>query len=263
MKEKLTIVKIGGSIVGNDTRLNEFLSIFGKLEGRKLLVHGGGKTATQLASSLGIETKMVEGRRITDDQMIDVVVMTYAGLINKKLVASLSARGIKSIGLTGADGNSIKAHKRTTKNGLNFGWVGDIETVNSNFLSGLIAQNLIPVMAPITHDEAGHLLNTNADTVASEIAIALAQQFEVSLNFIFEHKGVMRDINDPESLLRSIDKSSYEVLKKEKAITDGMIPKIENAFRTIGEGVSKVRLLDALALSHLQNPDFNEYTTIH
>ncbi|MBC6400078.1 MAG: acetylglutamate kinase [Ekhidna sp.] len=263
MKEKLIIVKIGGAIIENDARLAGFLDAFVELHGKKLLVHGGGKIAKQLASSLGIETRMVEGRRITDDQMIDVVVMTYAGLINKKLVALLSAKGIKSIGLTGADGNSIKAHKRPIKNGLDFGWVGDIETVNSNFLSMLIAENLVPVMAPLTHNETGRLLNTNADTIASEIAIALTQQFEVSLNFIFDHKGVMKNINDPDSLLRSIDKSNYEVLKKEKAITNGMIPKIENALRTIEEGVSKVRILNTSALLQSQNPDFNEYTTIH
>lgn len=263
MKEKLTIVKIGGSIVDDDAVLSEFLDAFVKLEGKKLLVHGGGKVATTVANSLGIGATMIEGRRITDDQMIDVVIMTYGGLINKKLVAQLSSRGIECIGLTGADGNSILATKRPIKHGVDFGWVGDIESVNNEFLTRLISSNLLPIMAPLTLDAKGQLLNTNADTIASELAVALAQDFDVSLNFIFDRKGVMKNVNDPKSLVKSIDVTSYHRLKTDQIITDGMIPKLDNAFSTIECGVNLVRLLNVSALSQLQNPDFDEYTTIH
>ncbi|MEM7296792.1 MAG: acetylglutamate kinase [Bacteroidota bacterium] len=262
MKEKLTIVKVGGAILEDEVKLSEFLIAFVQLDGKKLLVHGGGKLATQLASSMGIEATMKDGRRITDNQMIDVVIMTYGGLVNKKLVALLNAKGIESIGLTGADGNSILAKKRPVKNGLDYGWVGDIETVNSKFLIKLISNGLLPILAPLTHDNKGHLLNTNADTIASEVAVALTQHFDVSLNFIFDLKGVMKDISDAESLIKSIDKTGYKALKKKEIITNGMIPKLDNAFSTIEKGVSLVRLLNVSALSHLQNPEFDEYTII-
>jgi len=263
MKETLSIVKVGGAIIGNEVMLSLFLDAFVSLEGKKLLVHGGGKLASKLADDLGIEVLMIDGRRITNDQMIDVVIMTYGGLINKNLVASLYAKASPSIGLTGADGNCILAKKRPTVDGLDFGWVGDIESVNSQFISKQLMTGLIPIMAPLTHDGQGHLLNTNADTIASEVAIALSHQFDVTLNFIFDKKGVMKDINDPDSLIKSMNRTSYEKLKRQQVITDGMIPKLENAFQTLDKGVGLVRLLNVSALSKLQNPDFDEYTRIY
>lgn len=263
MKEKLTIVKIGGAILENETALDDLLAAFVQLEEKKLLVHGGGIIATQLARDLGMKEEKIEGRRITNDQMLDVVVMTYGGLLNKKLVAKLQAKSENSMGLTGADANCMLAVKRPVKNGIDYGWVGDIISVNDSILSELLKKGIIPVLAPLTHDGQGHLLNTNADTIASEVAIALSKHFDVQLNFIFDQKGVMKDIKDPESLIKSMDRSKYQELKEIGAITDGMIPKLDNAFRTIQQGVSLVRLLNSQALSQLQNPDFDEYTSIH
>ncbi|MEP0984760.1 acetylglutamate kinase [Ekhidna sp.] len=262
MKEKLTIVKVGGAVLDNPAKCSDFLDAFAQIRGKKLLVHGGGKMASQLADSLGIEVKMVEGRRITDDEMIEVVIMSYAG-INKKLVAQLLCRNVDCVGLTGADGNSMPAKKRPVKEGIDFGWVGDVEKVNSSFFRNLLAKSIVPVMAPLTHDGEGHLLNTNADTIASELAGALSSDFEVSLNFIFDHKGVMEDLKDEHSLIKSINQSDYLRLKKEGVITDGMIPKLDNAFSTIEQGASLVRLLNVSGFSQLNNPEFNEYTTIH
>lgn len=263
MKKSLTIVKVGGGVIEDEESLASFLDAFVQVEGKKILVHGGGKIATKLAADLGVKAQMVEGRRITDDQMIDVVIMTYGGLLNKKLVAGLNARGATSIGLSGADGNVILSSKRPLTNGIDYGWVGDIKSVNAVFLTQLLNATSLPVMAPLTYDRKGHLLNTNADTIASEIAIALSKSFDVNLNFIFDQKGVMKDLSDPKSLIRSIDFSTYKKLKAEKIIVDGMIPKLDNAFYTINKGVSEVRLLNVNALSNLQKEDFDEYTRIH
>lgn len=263
MKESLTIIKVGGAIIDDELKFEKFLTAFSAVQGKKILVHGGGKVATDLANSLGLEVKMINGRRITDDQMIDLVVMTYGGSINKKIVARLIAKGENAVGLTGADGDSIRSVKRPIKNGIDFGWVGDVIDVNVAFISDLLNQEIIPVMAPLTHDGEGNLLNTNADTIASELASALARRFEVSLNFVFDKKGVMKDISDPNSLIKSITATDYDQLKQNHVIADGMLPKLDNAFSTLSEGVEEVRLLNVSALKQLQNPDFDEYTTIH
>jgi len=263
VKEQLTIVKMGGAIIEKEGLLSDFLAAFVQINGKKLLVHGGGEVADRVANDMGIETQMTEGRRITDDQMIDVVIMTYGGLVNKKLVARLNARGIKGIGLTGADGSCIIAKKRPVRNEIDFGWVGDVESVNSEFLSDLINQDFVPVITPLTYDTKGLLLNTNADTVASEVAISLAAHFDVVLDFIFDHKGVMRDLDNPNSLVKSISKPNYEHLKNDQIIAGGMKPKLDSAFKAIEKGVSLVRILNTSALFQLQNPDFDEYTSIH
>ena len=262
MKEQLTIVKVGGAIIENEVLLSSFLEAFAHLDGKKLLVHGGGKIATQVAADLGVKAQMVDGRRITDDQMLDVVIMTYGGLINKRMVALLNTKGVNSIGLTGADGKCIIAVKRPLKEGIDYGWVGDIHAVDSTFLDSLIGNEIIPVLAPLTFDPKGHLLNTNADTIASEVAIALSERYDVNLSFVFDQKGVMKDLDDPQSLIRSIDRLTYKSLKEEQVITDGMIPKLDNAFSTIKKGVTEVRLLNTTALSNLHKPDFNEYTSL-
>lgn len=262
MKEELTIVKVGGAVLENEKKCAQFLDAFARIEGKKMLVHGGGKTATKLAETLGIEVEMVEGRRVTNDQMIEVVIMTYTGL-NKKLVSQLQKRGLKSIGLTGADGDCIYSQKRPQRNGIDFGWVGDIKKVSSQFLSGILKNDMIPVLAPLTHDGNGHLLNTNADSVASTVASALSVDYSTTLNFIFDQKGVMKNLDDADSLIKVIDFHEYQNLKKQSFITDGLIPKLDNAFDTLSKGVSKVRLLETNALSQLQNPEFDEYTTIH
>ena len=263
MKEQLTIVKVGGNIIDDVGMLNDFIQIFSGINGRKLLVHGGGKIATKTASSLGIETKMIEGRRITGDDMIDVAVMTYAGLVNKKMVALLFKEGIQAIGLTGADGNAILASKRPVKNGIDYGWVGDVEEVNGSFLYSLLQGGTTPVFCALTHDGDGQMLNTNADTIANEVALALANFYDVTLNYCFELPGVMKDINDPGSLIKEMDLNAYQKLKSEGAIVGGMIPKLDNAFAAISQGVSRVNILNATSLAQLDNVNYHEYTTLH
>lgn len=263
MKEKLTIVKIGGNIIDNDESLKKFVSVFSKISGKKLLVHGGGKVATKTAAALGIETKILDGRRITGDEMIDVAVMTYAGVVNKKIVAMLHKEGITSIGLTGADGNAILAEKRPIVNGIDYGWVGDVKEVNGPFLRSLIRDRMLPVMCALTHDGNGHMLNTNADTIANEVAITLSSYYEVVLNYCFELKGVMKDIMDPASLIKEIDLDHYHQLKIEGVVADGMIPKLDNAFDAIESGVSRVNILNVDSLKQLDNKDYNEFTTLH
>lgn len=263
MKKNLTLVKVGGAVVENERNLHLFIDAFVAIEGLKILVHGGGKIASQLASQLGIEVKMIDGRRVTDDKMIDVVAMTYGGLINKKLVASINSKGTLSIGLTGADGNCILASRRPIINDLDYGWVGDIQIVNSTFIDELLKSNLIPIMAPLTHDGEGHLLNTNADTVASEVGVALSELYDVSINYIFDLPGVLEDVSNQDSLIKSIDAEKYQLLREQAVVANGMIPKLDNAFSAVNRGVCQVRLLNISALSQLNNPDFNEYTTIH
>ncbi len=263
MKKKLTIVKAGGAIIENDEQLNALLDAFLSIEGYKILVHGGGRIASEYAEKLGVQVKMIDGRRITDDDMIDVVTMTYGGLINKKIVALIAAKEGKSIGLTGADGDCIRSVKRPIVNGMDYGWVGDIEYVNVSVFENFLAQGIIPVVAPLTHDGDSNLLNTNADTIASSIACAMTELFDVSLNFIFDLNGVRGDINDPGSLIKSMDRMTYNSLKNQGIISNGMIPKLDNAFSTIDEGVTHVRLLNVLGLSQLSNPNFDEYTIIH
>lgn len=246
MKEKISIVKIGGNIVDNPEALQAFLADFRELEGRKVLVHGGGVLASKMARQLGIETKMVEGRRITDEETIRVVTMVYAGWINKSIVARLQQVGCNALGLSGADANAIPSVRRSPVP-IDFGFVGDPDPVriNAPFIAQLVDNGVIPVFCAITHDGQGSLLNTNADTIAYSVATALSAHFETTLYFCFEKEGVLRDVNDPTSLIPSIRQEECIALKQQGIIADGMIPKLDNSFRAISQGVSKVMILHA------------------
>ena len=248
MKEKLTIIKVGGKVVEDDASLRLLLSDFAAIEGKKLLVHGGGRSATKLAADLGIETKMVNGRRITDESMLRIVTMVYGGLVNKTIVAQLQSIGINALGLTGADMNAIRSVKRPVKD-VDYGFVGDVEKVDGEMLSYLINKGIVPVMAPLTHDGEGHILNTNADTIAGETAKALASYFDVTLMYCFEKKGVLRDENDDDSVISSINQEDFQRLVAEKVIQGGMIPKLENAFSAISSGVEEVVITSASAIN--------------
>lgn len=252
--DQLFVIKIGGNIVDNDLALEKFLDDFAALKANKILIHGGGKVATKISKALGIETKMIEGRRVTDEETVKVVTMVYAGLINKTIVAGLQSRNCNAIGLSGADNNSIKSYKRIVKD-VDYGFVGDIDEVNSKFLSTLINDKSTPVLAPITHDGKANLLNTNADTVASETAIALSQYFTTELIYCFELPGVLTDINDKTSVIPQINSDSYSSLKEKGIIADGMIPKMDNCFNAINRGVKSVRIVQASDLTEIVNND--------
>ena len=248
MKQKLTIVKVGGAVVEDELQLSQLLKDFSAIEGRKVLVHGGGRKATKMAERLGIETKMVEGRRITDADMLEVVTMVYGGLVNKNLVAKLQANGVNALGLTGADANAIRSHKRPLKNGVDYGFVGDVDQADGEMLGRLIEAGITPVMAPLTHDGEGHILNTNADTIASETAKALANLYDVTLIFSFEKKGVLRNPDDDDSVIATITHADFERYKADGTISGGMLPKIENALSAVDAGVSKVIITLATAI---------------
>ncbi len=248
MKEKLTIVKVGGAVVEDELQLSQLLKDFSAIEGRKILVHGGGRKATKMAERLGIETKMVDGRRITDADMLEVVTMVYGGLVNKNLVARLQANGVNALGLTGADANAIRSHKRPLKNGVDYGFVGDVDQANGEMLGGLIEAGITPVMAPLTHDGEGHILNTNADTIASETAKALADLYDVTLIFSFEKKGVLSNPDDDDSVIATINHADFARYKADGTISGGMLPKIENALNAVDAGVSKVIITLATAI---------------
>src|SRR3984885_4325817 len=240
-KKELHIIKIGGNVIDNSENLHHFLKDFTAIDGYKILVHGGGKVATQLSETLGIEAKLVDGRRITDIETLRVVTMVYGGLINKNIVAQLQRFGTNAIGLTGADGNFIRAKKRPVKT-IDYGFVGDIDenSINPANIKSLMEAGFTPVFCAITHDGEGQLLNTNADTIASALAVALAKQYETSLIYCFEKKGVLKDINDEDSLIREIDPERYEELKTKQIIHGGMLPKLDNAFTAISCGVKAV-----------------------
>ena len=252
MKERLTIVKVGGAVVEDELQLSQLLRNFSAIEGRKVLVHGGGRKATKMAERLGIETKMVNGRRITDSDMLEVVTMVYGGLVNKNLVARLQANGVNALGLTGADANAIRSHKRPIKmvdgSPVDYGFVGDVDNVANETLAHLIEAGITPVMAPLTHDGEGHILNTNADTIASETAKALAQQYDVTLIFSFEKKGVLSNPDDDDSVIPVITRTLFEKYKADGTISGGMLPKIENALSAVDAGVSKVIITLATAI---------------
>ena len=248
MKEKLTIVKVGGAVVEDEAQLTQLLKDFSAIEGKKVLVHGGGRRATQVAASLGIESKMVGGRRITDADMLNVVTMVYGGLVNKNLVARLQANGVNALGLTGADIDVIRSHKRPLKDGIDFGFVGDVDCANGAMLSKLIEEGITPVMAPLTHDGEGHILNTNADTIASETAKSLAPYFDVTLIFSFEKKGVLLNPDDDDSVIPTITRADFIKYKTDGTISGGMLPKIENALSAIDAGVKKVVITLATAI---------------
>ncbi len=252
-------------MVENATSLASLLQQFSVMPGRKVLVHGGGRLATSMATSLGIESHMVGGRRITDEEMLRVVTMVYGGLVNKNIVAGLQAKGVKAIGLTGADGDVIRSHRRPlkrvkmddgTEQMVDFGFVGDVDKVDASLLAQLIEGGMVPVVAPLTHDGEGHILNTNADTIASAVACALAGHYEVTLTFCFEKAGVLRDADDDNSVIPSIDEEQAARLIGEGIISGGMIPKIENAFDAIHRGVKQV------VITHSDNIDGTKGTTI-
>ena len=240
-KEKLSIVKIGGNIIEDDTSLNTFIKLFSNLEGKKILVHGGGKRATAIASKLGIESQMVNGRRITDKETLEVITMVYGGLVNKNMVAKLQALQIDAIGLTGADVNSIKSNKRQVTN-IDYGFVGDVKEVASNSIDSLIKANFTPVFCAITHDGNGQLLNTNADTIATQVAIGMSKKYETTIYYCFELNGVLRNINDQNSVVKHLNINTYKKLLKDKIIADGMLPKLENCFDALKNGVTKVNM---------------------
>lgn len=265
MKDIINIVKVGGGVVEDATSLVRLLNQFASLEGRKVLVHGGGRLATSMAASLGIESRMVGGRRITDERMLEVVTMVYGGLVNKRIVAGLQAKGVKAIGLTGADGDIIRSHKRPlkrvkmddgTEQMVDFGFVGDVDKVDARLLSSLIESGNVPVVAPLTHDGEGNILNTNADTIASSVAQALAEYYEVTLTFCFEKAGVLRDANDEGSVIPLVNEEQASRLIAEGIIAGGMIPKIENAFDALHKGVRQV------VITHSDNIDGSRGTTI-
>lgn len=242
--EKLTIIKVGGKIVEEENTLKQLLERFSKIEGKKVLVHGGGRSATALATKLGIESKMVDGRRITDAETLKVVTMVYAGLVNKNIVANLQSLGLNALGLTGADMNYMRSDKRPVKT-VDYGFVGDVKEVNASLLADLISKDVVPVLAPLTHDKKGNLLNTNADTIAGEAAKALAQYFDVTLTYCFEKKGVLRDENDDDSVIAEINPQLFQEYVEKGIIQGGMIPKLENSFAAINAGVSKVVITKA------------------
>jgi len=239
MKEKLKIVKIGGNVINDPVYLQVFLQDFARLEGLKILVHGGGKKATELSESLGIKTKMINGRRITDEAGLDVVTMVYAGLLNKKIVAGLQKYNCDAVGLSGADGNSIKAHKREVKE-VDYGFAGDVDEVSDQMILTLINAGFSPVFCAITHDKKGQLLNTNADTIASELAKALSSKFQVELVYCFEKDGVLTELDDDSSIIEFIDKEVYAELLSKGLIAGGMLPKLSNCFDALEHGVSRV-----------------------
>ena len=244
----MTVIKVGGKIVEEEATLNRLLDDFATIEGHKVLVHGGGRSATKIAAQLGIESKMVNGRRITDSETLKVVTMVYGGLVNKNVVAGLQARGVNALGLTGADMNVMRSVKRPVKEG-DYGFVGDVEKVDASLLSDLIYKGVVPVMAPLTHDGKGHMLNTNADTIAGETAKALAALFDVTLVFCFEKKGVLRDENDDDSVIPLITPAEFKQYVADGIIQGGMIPKLENSFAAIDAGVSEVIITLASAIS--------------
>lgn len=256
MQNTLTIVKVGGAVVEDEAQLERLLRDFSSIEGRKVLVHGGGRKATRMAARLGIESRMVGGRRVTDLDMLEVVTMVYGGLVNKNLVARLQACGVNALGLTGADIDVLRSHRRppvTLNTGgieetVDFGFVGDVERASGDVLHALIEQGITPVMAPLTHDGKGNILNTNADTIAAETAKALAKHYEVTLIYSFEKAGVLADPDDDASLIAEITRESFASLKADGTVSGGMLPKIENALSAIDAGVSRVIITKADAI---------------
>lgn len=255
--KKLYIIKIGGNVIDNSEHLHRFLGDFAGLEGQKILVHGGGKAATALSHTLGVEPKMVDGRRITDIESLRVVTMVYAGLINKNIVAQLQRLNVDAIGLTGADGNLIRARKRPVAE-VDYGYVGDIHesSVASTKLAGLLEQGFVPVFAAITHDGDGQLLNTNADTIAAALAVGMSAHYATSLVYCFEKRGVLRDVEDEDSLIRELRSEAFGELRADGRIAGGMIPKLENAFAAIASGVGEVYIGPADELDQLSQNSF-------
>lgn len=248
--EKISIIKIGGNIIDNEVNLASFLNAYAAVEGKKILIHGGGKLATKMATDLNIPQQMVDGRRITDAATLKIVTMVYAGYINKNIVAALQSKNIQALGICGADANIIRAHKRINAS-TDYGFVGDIDLVDSEKIVQLLEAGLSLVVAPITHDGAGQLLNTNADTMAQAIATAISSIYEVSLVYSFEKKGVLSDIQNTDSVISVINPENYASLKAGGQVNEGMIPKLDNAFEALQKGVNRVIIGDALDIEKL------------
>ena len=256
LRGHLTLIKVGGKIVEEPDSLKKLLADFSSIPGHKVLVHGGGRSATALAAQLGIESKMVNGRRVTDEEMLKVVTMVYGGLVNKKIVAGLQALDVNALGLTGADLNYMRSEKRQVAE-VDYGFVGDVKEVDADMLANLISKGVVPVLAPLTHDKKGNLLNTNADTIAGEAAKALARYFDVTLMYCFEKKGVLANENDDDSVIEYINPTTFEKLVAEGVIMGGMIPKLENSFKALKAGVKQVVITRADLIK-----DNNSGTTI-
>lgn len=233
------IIKVGGKVVEEDSSLNRLLTDFAAIQGNKILIHGGGRSATKIASLLGIESQMISGRRVTDAETLKVVTMVYGGLVNKNIVAGLQSRGVNALGMTGADMDIIRSTKRPIKD-VDYGFVGDVEKVNSTVLADLIKRGIVPVLAPLTHDGKGNMLNTNADTIAGETAKSLSSIFEVTLVYCFEKKGVLLDEADDNSVITQLTRAQFDTFVADGTIQGGMIPKLENSFSAINAGVSKI-----------------------
>ena len=262
--KKLHIIKIGGSLIDNEVELKKFLTDFYQLEGFKMLVHGGGKLATELSAKLNIETSLVQGRRITDGETLKVITMVYAGWINKSLVATLQALQCNAIGLSGADAHCIQAKKRASAY-IDYGFVGDIipDGVNIPFFKNLLEGHYIPVVAPLTSDKQGQLLNTNADTIASALAVALSKLYEVHLIYCFDKKGVLLNKEEENSVIHAMDTKEYAIFKNNGAIADGMIPKLDNAFEALQKGVAAITIGSSGELNQLSNKQQHAGTYIH
>lgn len=256
LRGHLTLIKVGGKIVEEPESLKKLLADFSSIPGHKVLVHGGGRSATALAAQLGIESKMVNGRRVTDEEMLKVVTMVYGGLVNKKIVAGLQALDVNALGLTGADLNYMRSEKRQVAE-VDYGFVGDVKEVDADMLANLISKGVVPVLAPLTHDKKGNLLNTNADTIAGEAAKALARYFDVTLMYCFEKKGVLANENDDDSVIEYINPATFEKLVAQGVIAGGMIPKLENSFEALKAGVKQVVITRADLIK-----DNNSGTTI-
>ncbi|GMN09910.1 acetylglutamate kinase [Croceitalea sp. MTPC9] len=257
MENKLSIVKIGGNIIENESELTKFLTLFSQMAAPKILVHGGGKKANQVLERMGMEPKMINGRRVTDAESLDVAIMVYGGLTNKKIIAQLQSLNCNAIGMSGADANTIKAQKRPVKE-IDYGFAGDVEGVANNTLSSILELGLTPVFCALTHNQKGQLLNTNADTIASELAIGMSKNFETTLYYCFELNGVLRDFEDKNSVIKNIDSDSYESLVSKGIIADGMLPKMHNCFHALKKGVKEVRIGN---LALFDNSNTN-YTTL-
>lgn len=258
--EEIIVIKIGGNIIDDKNALSEFLHDFSLIKQAKILIHGGGKLATELSKQLNIETKQIDGRRITDEKTLDIVTMVYGGLINKKIVASLQANNCNALGLTGADANLIVAHKR--KNSIiDYGFVGDIDQVNPEIIFNLLCKNITPIIAPLTHDKKGNLLNTNADSIASNIAIELSKSHKITFVYCFEKNGLLNNINNEDSVIQNIKLHEIEQLKEKQIVTDGMLPKIDNISHAIKNGVEKVILCNAKNVVSIINENATFGTT--
>lgn len=250
---KLTLVKIGGNVINDEEKLEAFLADFANIEGYKILVHGGGKVASDISKKLGVVPNLIDGRRITDAATLEIVTMVYAGLINKQIVAKLQANGCPAFGLSGADGNLIQAHKRKHPS-IDYGFVGDIDQVDEHVVFSLLEEGFVPVVCPLTHDKKGNMLNTNADTIANALAIVMSKKMKVNLYYIFEKTGVLSNPEDDHSLIPQLDQIAYGHYKTNGIISDGMIPKLDNAFLALNQGVEKVVIGSPKLIADLSLP---------